>query len=110
MGLYCIFFVLSGSVMFFYVNLILIGCFACIVGLMCGAAAALSLSMSMQGFHANRGAASAVQAFIRYFFCGVGLLCCNFIQLTYFYQLILIFLGISVIMIAIYSIEFLLNE
>lgn len=102
---YFIFFVVMSLLTIFYVNLWVIGFFACIVGATCGLAASLSLSLCMQGFHENRGAASAVQAFVRYFFAGVGLLGCNFIELTHFYQLSFIFLVVSVVMIILNGFE-----
>ena len=102
MVFYLIFCAIMSLILIFYVNLVLVGFFAFVVGAACGVSAALTLSLSMQGFQTDRGAASATQAFIRYFFCGIGLLCCNFIHLTHFYQLALIFLGISATMIVIY--------
>ena len=103
---YLVFFIVMSILTFFYINLFIIGVFAFTVGFLSGIAAALTLSLCLQGFHTDRGAASAVQAFIRYFFTGLGLLCCNFIRLTHFYQLSFIFLGISVIMLTVYGIEF----
>lgn len=98
-----ILFMITLIITVFYLNLLVIGVFAFIMGFMCGNMSALSMSLSMQGFQSNIGAASAIQAFIRYFFAGLGLLCCNFIELKYFYQLVLIFLAISIIMLIIYN-------
>ncbi len=100
-----IFFIMTLVITVFYLNLLVIGVFAFIMGFMCGNMSALSMSLSMQGFQSNIGAASAIQAFIRYFFAGVGLLCCNFIELKYFYQLVIIFLLLSIIMLVIYSLR-----
>lgn len=86
----------------FYSNLWLIGVSAFVIGFHCGIAAALSLSLCMQGFSSNRGAASALQASMRYFFTAVGLFACNFIHLSNFFQLALIFLGIAIAMLSTY--------
>lgn len=101
-----IFFLLTGVIFVWYVNLWMISVFAVLVGFMAGNMSALTLSLSMQGFQVNKGAASAVQAFIRYFFVGWGLLLCNFVLLLHFYQLIWIFLGVSLVMIIICIFEF----
>jgi len=100
-----LFLILASVILYFYVNLLWIGIFAVIIGFMCGNLSALTLSLCLQGFQMNKGAASAVQAFIRYFFTGIGLRLCNFIELAHFYQLSLIFLTISLSMIIIYGIE-----
>lgn len=48
---------------------------------LCGISAPLTLSMCMHGFTANKGAASAVQSFIKMFFTGIALMAFNFISM-----------------------------
>lgn len=79
--------------------------FSFILGFICGVAAPLTLFLCMQGFKENKGAASAMQSFVKMFFTGVVLLACNFFQLSNFSQLMLIFLSISLIMMAFYRLE-----
>jgi len=102
---YLIFFLIMLFIFKFYINLWVISFFALIVGFLSGISSALSLSLCLQDLKNNRGAASAAQAFIRYFFCALVLFFCNFIHLTQFYQLTLIFLAISVLLLLLYGLE-----
>lgn len=99
---YLFFFIAMIGITLFYQNLLITGVIATIVGFLCGIAAPLSLTLAMQGFEINRGAGSAMQACIRYFFTGFVLLLCNFIELHQLYQLLFIFLSISLLMIVLY--------
>ncbi len=111
-ALFC--YLLLGSIaaaFFFYqVNILAIIIFSFTLALICGVAAPLTLTLCLQGFQQNKGAASAVQGSMRMFFSGVALLCCNFIVLHYFYELVLIFLGVSLIMLLLYGIEIFVNQ
>ncbi len=101
----------AAAVFFSYqVNILTIIIFSFALSLICGVAAPLTLTLCLQGFQENKGAASAVQGSMRMFFSGLVLLACNFIVLDYFYQLVLIFLGISVIMLLLYGIEILMSK
>ncbi len=105
--IYCLiinflFLALGMIVSFYFDNLWIITVFAFILGFLCGVTAPLSLTLAMQGFEVNRGAASAMQAFIRYFFCGIVLTLGNFLKISYLYQVLAIFLIISTIMLFFY--------
>lgn len=89
-------------VSFYFENLLIISLLAIGLGFLCGVTAPLSLTLAMQGFETNRGAASALQAFIRYFFCGIALLLGNLVKLEKLYQLIIIFLIVSATMLIFY--------
>lgn len=102
---YLLFFSAFSIISIWHTNIWLIGLFGFVVGFICGISAALTLSLCMQGFQQNRGAASAMQAAIRYFFTGAVLLSCNFIEITNLNQLALIFLGVSLAITVLYSIE-----
>lgn len=49
--------------------------------ILCGISAPLTLSICMHGFTTNKGAASAVQSFIKMFFTGIALMIFNFISM-----------------------------
>lgn len=102
---YLLFFTIFSVISTWYASIGLIALFGFVIGFICGISAALTLSLCMQGFQQNRGAASAMQAAIRYFFTGAVLLSCNFIEITGLNQLVLIFLGISFVIAILYGIE-----
>lgn len=77
--------------------------FSWVLAFLCGVSAPLILLLCMTGFTENRGAASAVQSFVKMFFTGVGLLCFNFVILSNFFLLSLIFLIISSVMLILYT-------
>lgn len=77
--------------------------FSFVLAFINGVAAPLTLSLCLQGFQQNKGAASAVQGSMRFFFSGIVSLGFNFILLNHFYQLAWIFLGVSVLILLIYA-------
>jgi DHA1 family bicyclomycin/chloramphenicol resistance-like MFS transporter len=79
------------------VSILAIIIFSFTLAFICGVAAPLTLSLCLRGFQSNKGAASAVQGSMRYFFGGVVSLGFNFIVLHHFYQLAIIFLCISLV-------------
>ena len=102
--LYPLFFLISIALFdWLHDPLWLILSFSWILAFLCGVIAPLALSLCMTGFTENRGAASAVQSFVKMFFTGVGLLCFNFIFLSNFFLLSLIFLVISCVMLITYA-------
>src|SRR5579863_7066886 len=78
--------------------------FSAILSFLCGVAAPLTLSLCLAGFNQDKGAASAVQSFIKMFFTGVALFIFNFIPLHSVVNLlecnIILSIGISVIFVA----------
>lgn len=107
---YFLLFTISSVIFSFYIDLMLIEIFAFTLAFTCGIASPLTLSLCMKGFQEHKGAASAVQSFIKMFFTGIALLCFNFIELYRFSELMLFFLIISVIIILLYGTEHLFNK
>ena len=103
--LYPILFIISAIIFSFSQIGALIAAFSFLLGFMCGIAAPLTLFLCMDGFTEDKGAASAMQSFVKMFFTGVALLACNFFQLSNFVVLVFIFLGVSIVMAGLFYFE-----
>jgi MFS family permease len=103
---YCIllYFVFSGLfiISFFLMPKSLILIILATIGfsILCGISAPLTLSMCMYGFTANKGAASAVQSFIKMFFTGIALMVFNFISMKSMISLMLCYLILCFLVLA----------
>ena len=94
-----VFFVLTSLLFYayfsFYYSLTAIIILSVLIAFNCGVAAPLVLSLCMQGFTENKGAASAVQSFFRMFFTAVALLCFNIIPLKSMASLMICYVVLS---------------
>lgn len=79
----------------FYYSLTAIIIVSVLIAFNGGMSAPLVLSLCMQGFTENKGAASAVQSFFRMFFTAVALLCFNTIPLKSMASLMICYIGLS---------------
>jgi multidrug resistance protein len=103
MILFPIFFLINaGAFLLFNHSAYLIIIFSFILAFLCGIAAPLTMALCLHGFNQDKGAASAVQSFVKMFLTGVALLACNFVILHNFIELIIIFGIISLIMLVLY--------
>ena len=78
--------------------------------ILCGISAPLTLSMCMHGFTVNKGAASAVQSFIKMFFTGIALMIFNFISMKSMTNLMMCYLILSFLVLISFSIGMLKNN
>lgn len=98
---FCIF-----SIIFYFLpSITLVVLFSLITAFLCGISSPLAVALCMDGVSQDKGAASAVQSFVKFFFIGVALLIFNFVELQNFLDLTVIFLIISIVMIAFYVLE-----
>lgn len=78
--------------------------FSAVLSFLCGIAAPLTLALCLTGFNQDKGAASAVQSFVKMFFTGVALFIFNFIPLHSVVSLlkcnIILSMGIIIIFVA----------
>ncbi len=97
----CIAFLLSAIIFYFYFyltnSMVAIILLSIIISFICGISAPLTLSLCMHGFSSNKkGAASAVQSFIKMFFTGITLFLFNFIPLHSMTALLLCYFILAV--------------
>jgi MFS family permease len=79
--------------------------YSALLSFLCGVAAPLTLSLCLTGFEQNKGAASAVQSFVRMFFTGIILYIFNFIPLRAMANLLEWNIIVSVLITIIFLIE-----
>ncbi|MCE3269110.1 MAG: Multidrug resistance protein [Burkholderiales bacterium] len=107
----CISYLLSSIVFLFYFNNIspsspiTIIIFTAILSFLCGVASPLVLSLCLTGFTYDKGAASAVQGFVKMFFTGVALFIFNFIPLKSIVNLVECNIILSVNIIIVFIVE-----
>ena len=101
--IFTIYFLLSTLYFYYFkvpsgnVLLVSVIVWGCTIGFLCGIIAPLTLSMCMKGFSKNKGMASSIQSSIKMFFTGVGLLLFSQINLVNMFQISLMFLILSMI-------------
>ncbi|MCE3268549.1 MAG: drug:H+ antiporter family protein [Burkholderiales bacterium] len=106
----CVSFILNSILFYVYfkflyspVALILL---TIIIAFTCGISAPLVLSLCMGGFSTDKkGAASAVQSFIKMFFTGIALLLFNFISLQSMVSLLICYIVLSTFIICLFIID-----
>ena len=103
--LFFILFTLGLAVFSFTNSLILIGIFSFILAFLCGLVAPLVMSLCLEGFSVNKGAASAVQSLIKLGFSGVVLFMFNFVELYSFIDILMIFEVIAIVLWLGYGVE-----
>lgn len=77
--------------------------FSIITGFICGIAAALTLTLSMNYIETSRGAASALQGSLKMFFTGVCLFIFDRVQITNFTNIALVFIAFAIILLTLYK-------